>query len=164
MCRVAGSGTPIVVMRTREVNCVCYRIVTRRVLPTLLMRFSGRQGLIRGCFVRQKPAWNESTVARGFIPVGLRSGPETSACDFSDATRFPVSRLLCSRTGINPLATRAIQGIYVRAGGGVRGRRTGRLRAGRPVCGHRPDADAGGPVRPADTGRTRAPAYGSAGL
>ncbi|POA44068.1 hypothetical protein C1893_26515 [Pseudomonas sp. MPR-ANC1] len=48
MCRVGGSGTPIVVMSQQEVNCVCYRIVTQGVLPALLMRFSGAAGLIQG--------------------------------------------------------------------------------------------------------------------
>jgi hypothetical protein len=39
------------VMSQAEVNCVCYRIVTRAVLPALLMRFSGAAGLIREIFV-----------------------------------------------------------------------------------------------------------------
>jgi hypothetical protein len=38
-------------MSQQEVNCVCYRIVTRGVLPALLMRFSAAAGLIREVFV-----------------------------------------------------------------------------------------------------------------
>jgi hypothetical protein len=47
----------------------------------------------------------EVIVARGFIPVGLRSSPKT--CDFylSGIPSVEDLRLLRSRTGINPLAT-----------------------------------------------------------
>jgi hypothetical protein len=46
-------------------------------------------------------------VVRGFIPVGLRSGPKSGDCGFSDAPHAQILRLLRSRTGINPLATRS---------------------------------------------------------
>ncbi len=67
MCRVGGSGTPIVVMSQQEVNCVCYRVVTRGVLPALLIRFSGAAGLIRGFLVRQHLMGNRQCV-RGCSP------------------------------------------------------------------------------------------------
>jgi hypothetical protein len=44
-------------------------------------------------------------VARGFIPVGVRSGPETNHRGVSGKPRAMVLRLLRSRAGINPLAT-----------------------------------------------------------
>ncbi len=73
MCRVGGSGTPIVVRSQAEVNCVCYRIVTRGVLPALLMRFSGAAGLIGGFFVRQKNRIGILDVGAGLLAkaVGL---------------------------------------------------------------------------------------------
>ncbi len=43
---------------------MCYRIVTRGVLPALLMRFSGPAGLICGIFVLQERKMRE--------PVGSR--------------------------------------------------------------------------------------------
>lgn len=43
---------------------MCYRIVTRGVLPALLMRFSGPAGLICGFFVLQERKMRE--------PVGSR--------------------------------------------------------------------------------------------
>lgn len=43
---------------------MCYRIVTRGVLPALLMRFSGPAGLICGVFVLQERKMRE--------PVGSR--------------------------------------------------------------------------------------------
>jgi hypothetical protein len=44
-------------------------------------------------------------VARGFIPVGLRSGPFHSKYTLYGGARPFTLRLLHSRTGINPLAT-----------------------------------------------------------
>jgi hypothetical protein len=49
---------------------------------------------------------NPFFVARGFIPDGLRSGPKTEDRDNSDTAHLPVLRLLRSRSGINPLATK----------------------------------------------------------
>jgi len=57
------------------------------------------QGFIPDC------SWPVLTVARGFIPAGLRSSPKT--IQHGDSVRSGKSdlRLLRSRTGINPLAT-----------------------------------------------------------
>ena len=49
-------------------------------------------------------------MARGFIPAGLRSGPETIQRGDSVRSGKQDLRLLRSRTGINPLTT----GIYPR--------------------------------------------------
>ncbi len=45
------------------------------------------------------------TVARGFIPVGLRSSRKTGTHDLPVETGSQVLGLLRSPTGINPLAT-----------------------------------------------------------
>ncbi len=47
----------------------------------------------------------EVPVVRGFIPVGLRSGPKICNRAVSDTTGSQVLRLLRSRTGMNPFAT-----------------------------------------------------------
>jgi len=47
-------------------------------------------------------------VARGLAPVGVRSAPETGIRGASDRTPQPVLRLLRSRTGASPLATKVI--------------------------------------------------------
>jgi hypothetical protein len=49
--------------------------------------------------------WPGHTVARGFIPAGLRSSPETIQRGDSVRSGKQDLRLLRSRTGINPLTT-----------------------------------------------------------
>ncbi len=62
-------------------------------------------------------AWN-ITVARGFIPAGLRSSPETIQRGDSVRSGKQDLRLLRSRTGINPLTTwDSFQIFYGRAFG-----------------------------------------------
>jgi hypothetical protein len=46
------------------------------------------------------------TVARGFIPAGLRSSPKMSSSYLPDTPQCQALGLLRSPTGINPLATR----------------------------------------------------------
>jgi hypothetical protein len=48
---------------------------------------------------------DEYSVARGFIPDGLRSSPEKGVCGVSGTPHWMALGLLRSPSGINPLTT-----------------------------------------------------------
>ena len=97
---------------------------TRPILPSS-MRSAARSPATsipfrrrsRTCNSNCAPGSNPNTcgrglvVARGLAPVGLRSGPKTSHRESSGTTRVPDLRLLRSRTGASPLATKAFTGL-----------------------------------------------------
>ncbi|CAI8931412.1 hypothetical protein EMIT0P260_60110 [Pseudomonas sp. IT-P260] len=47
-------------------------------------------------------------MVRGFIPDGLRSSPKTGVHGETDTPRLPDLRVLRTRSGMNPLATKAL--------------------------------------------------------